>query len=113
MRIRVSLAFACAFAASLFSGWTAPSAAQELWYDKVEPLFDKHCFKCHGGVRQKGGLDLRSLENILKGGENGPALIPGKVNLSRIAEYILPGAETHMPPEKKKQLTKEEIAVVS
>jgi mono/diheme cytochrome c family protein len=113
MHARVLALTTCLFVTSLSRGWTAPSAAEELWYGKVEPLFDKHCFKCHGGVRQKGGLDLRSLENMLKGGENGPALIPGKADQSHIAQFILAGAETHMPPEKKKQLTKEEIAVVN
>ena len=98
MGIRIPLASACIFAASLVSGWTAPSAAEELWYDKVEPLFDKNCFKCHGGVKQKGGLDLRSLQNILKGGESGPAIFPGRPDQSHIFQFTHVGSDPHMPP---------------
>lgn len=112
MYARVFVLTTCLLAASLGQGWSAPSAAEDLWYEKVEPLFDKHCFKCHGGVKQKGGLDLRSLENMLKGGESGPALLPGKPSQSHIVEYLLPGADPHMPPDQKKQLTPAEIALV-
>jgi hypothetical protein len=112
MGFKIPLASACIFAASLVSGWTAPSAAEELWYDKVEPLFDKNCFKCHGGVKQKGGLDLRSLQNILKGGESGPAIFPGRPDQSHIFQFTHAGSDPHMPPDEKKQLSPGEIAVI-
>ena len=44
----------------------------------LAPLLREHCTKCHGGAKQKGGLDLRSLESLLQGGESGPAFHPGK-----------------------------------
>ena len=59
----------------------------EFWSNRVEPLLDRQCLKCHAGVRQRGGLDLRSLETILRGGDSGPAIIPGKPNESRIVQY--------------------------
>lgn len=89
----------------------SPEGPEALWTNRVEPLLDKQCLKCHAGVRQQGGLDLRSLDTILRGGGSGPAIIPGKPNESRILEYIVPKAEMHMPPDPKKQLTAEEIAV--
>ena len=112
MRLRFLVVFACVFAASLISGSAASSAADELWYDKIEPLFDKNCFKCHGGVKQKGGLDLRSLQNILRGGESGPAIVPGKPDQSHIFQFSHAGADPHMPPDEKKQLTSSEIEVI-
>ena len=84
----------------------------EYWINRVEPLLDKYCLKCHAGVRQQGGLDLRSLETILRGGNRGPALIPGKPDESRIVEFVQPKAESHMPPDPKKQLSAQEIAVL-
>ena len=56
-------------------------------------------------------MDLRSLDTILRGGASGPEIIPGKPNESRILDFIAPKAEEHMPPDPKKQLTAEEIAV--
>lgn len=86
---------------------------EEFWSSRVEPLLDKQCLKCHAGVRQRGGLDLRSLDTILRGGDSGPAMVPGKPNESRILQYALPKSDTHMPPlETKKQLSAEEIAVL-
>src|SRR4051812_44218684 len=59
-----------------------------VWADRIEPLFDKKCLKCHAGVRQLGGLDLRSLDTILRGGDRGPAIIPGKPSESRILQFV-------------------------
>jgi len=84
----------------------------EFWFTKVEPLLDKKCLKCHAGVRQQGGLDLRSLETILRGGDRGPAIIPGKPAESRILQFIVPKAAEHMPPDIKRQLTPEEIGIL-
>lgn len=90
-------------------GGDAVAKADALWVTRVEPLLDRHCFKCHGGVRQKGGLDLRSLENQLRGGDGGAVIEPGEPMRSRLVEYVMPGAETHMPPDAKKQLSDVEI----
>jgi hypothetical protein len=84
---------------------------EAFWSNRVEPLLDKQCLKCHAGVRQRGGLDLRSLETILRGGDSGPAISPGKPAESRLVQYILPGANPHMPLDNKRQLSAEEISV--
>jgi hypothetical protein len=86
--------------------------AGDLWSDRVEPLLDKQCLKCHAGVHQKGGLDLRSLETILRGGEHGPAIIPGKPGESHLIQFVLAGADPHMPSGNKKQLTQDEIGIL-
>lgn len=88
-------------------------SVEEFWSNRVEPLLDKQCLKCHAGVRQRGGLDLRSLDTMLRGGDSGPAIIPGKPNESRILQFVLPASSSHMPPiETKKQLTAAEIALL-
>jgi hypothetical protein len=84
----------------------------DLWSNRVEPLLDKQCLKCHAGVRQKGGLDLRSLETILRGGEHGPAIIPGKPEESHLVQFVLAGSDPHMPSGNKKQLTPDEIGIL-
>jgi hypothetical protein len=89
-----------------------PANPDVLWTDKVEPLLDKQCLKCHAGVRQQGGLDLRSLDTILRGGTSGPAIIPGKPTESRLLEFIAPKSEMHMPPDPKKQLSPADIALL-
>jgi hypothetical protein len=100
------------FAACATARAAAPLSPDDWWSDRVEPALDHYCFKCHGGVRQKGGLDLRSLENILKGGEHGAEIVPGDPAGSRLFQNVLKGADTHMPLDEKKQLDDAEIAAL-
>ena len=44
---------------------------------KVRPVLAGTCAKCHGAVKVSGGLRLDSREAMLKGGESGPAVVPG------------------------------------
>lgn len=81
------------------------AAWERQWLSTVEPVLDRHCVKCHGGVRQRGGLDVRSLENLLRGGSEGPAVVPGNPAESRIVRYTHPGAETQMPPDGRPLLS--------
>lgn len=69
-----------------------------------------HCFSCHNVEKKRGQLDLTSREAALKGGENGPALKPGKASDSPLVKQLLPGADPHMPP--KKQLPDKLIATL-
>lgn len=67
----------------------------------VLPILQAHCFQCHGGEpKVQGGLKLTSREDILKGGESGPA-----VSFDPTAESLLLGAIRYesfeMPPKGK------------
>ncbi|MCH1510825.1 MAG: DUF1549 domain-containing protein, partial [Akkermansiaceae bacterium] len=74
---------------------------------QVHPVIIDNCTKCHGGVKQKGGLDLRTLESAIEGGDTDTALIPGAPDKSPLFQSLQVGSDPHMPP--KKQLTPEEI----
>jgi hypothetical protein len=86
--------------------------ADDLWTQQVQPLLDHYCFRCHGGVRQKSGLDLRALNTIMRGGDRGPAITPGSAADSHLCQFVLPGADPHMPLDEKKQLKDDEVAVL-
>ena len=87
-----------------------PGSGNAGQFADLAPLLKQHCVKCHGGAKQKGGLDLRSLESLLQGGDNGPVLLPGKPDQSPIFTQLHAGADPHMPP--KGQLSEGEIATV-
>src|SRR5262249_55903120 len=80
-----------------------PSAAQKgVTYEKdIRPMLEASCFRCHGEERPKGGLQLISREAILKGGEDGKVITPGKSteSLLVIAAAQIDG-ETAMPPKR-------------
>ena len=66
--------------------------------ERIIPLLHLRCVKCHGASKQEGGLDLRSVESLLKGGKNGPVVVKGDSSKSLIVERIV--AE-EMPPRKR------------
>jgi hypothetical protein len=86
-------------------------AAREQFFEQnVRPLLAQSCYSCHGEKKQKGGLRLDSIEAILKGGESGPAVVPGKPNDSLLVSAInYEGPE--MPPSGK--LAPEKVAVLT
>ena len=86
----------------LAKDWTAGRFDRE-----IAPLLAAHCLDCHSGAEPKGGLDLSSREAVLKGGESGAALIPGKIDESLIWKRV---SAEEMPP--KKPLPKEERATI-
>jgi len=77
---------------------------------QVHPVIVDNCTKCHGGVKQKGGLDLRTIEAALEGGDTDTSLIPGDAENSPLYQVIQVDSDPHMPP--KKQLPPEEIAAL-
>lgn len=80
-----------------------------VWQRDGQAILEKHCTRCHGGVRRQGNLDLRSLTRILGGGNQQVDLIPGSPQDSLVYLYALPDSDTHMPPEPGKQLSPEEL----
>ena len=62
----------------------------------IKSMMAKFCFECHGVKKTEAGLDLRTIESMLKGGEGGPALVPGKPEESLLFKMIHKGK---MPPD--------------
>jgi len=77
----------------------------------VRPILKANCFRCHGeGAELKAGLDLRLRRFIVKGGESGPAVVPGDPDESVLYQHI---AADQMPPEEvEKRLTADEVDLI-
>ena len=87
--------------------------AETLFEQKVKPLFAHNCFECHSSQAKelKGNLKVETLDGMLKGGANGPAIIPGDLESSFLLRAIrYQEADYQMPP--KGRLADEEIALV-
>ena len=82
---------------------TKMAASQAIFNKTVSTLLKEHCLNCHGGEKTKSGLDLVTREALLKGGDQGVAVVPGKP-----MESLLYLAVSHlekemaMPPKKPK-----------
>ncbi len=86
-------------------------AVEEFFEAKVRPLLVARCFECHGTEKPKGGLRLNARDSMLKGGEGGPVVVPGKPEESPLIEAIRYEGDVQMPPKGK--LKAEEIAVLT
>jgi hypothetical protein len=68
--------------------------------NEIRPVLIGQCIKCHSDKKQEGGLRLDTLEGFLKGGDSGPALVPGNPEESVLMEALhYDGLE--MPPTGK------------
>jgi hypothetical protein len=106
------VAFALALTPALARADEKPDAAGvEFFEKKIRPILVDHCFRCHSSAkkpegsrarRDKGGLRLDSREAALKGGDNGPAIVPGQPEKSKLIEAVgYKNVDLQMPPKSK------------
>ena len=77
----------------------------------IRPILKANCFHCHGEDKElSGGLDLRLRKTILKGGENGPAMVLGDHSKSTIFKVAHEG---EMPPEESPPLKPNEVELIA
>jgi hypothetical protein len=105
---------------ALLAGWTAvpadlgaqpaadavkPTPEQLAFFEKnIRPVLVRECYGCHSKSAEKirGGLTLDTREGLRKGGDNGPALVPGDPKKSLLIKAIKQTEdELKMPPKKK------------
>src|SRR4051812_49403465 len=66
-----------------------PPASHTVNFSKeIRPIFEASCIKCHGRGKDKGGLRLDTRETLLKGGDSGAAIVPGKSAESYLVELV-------------------------
>jgi len=80
----------------------APASKKGVTYDKdIKPILQTSCFRCHGADRARSGLRLDSLEAVLKGGDGGQVILPGKSKESLLVIAVSQlDEETAMPPKR-------------
>lgn len=86
-------------------------AKTEFFEEKIRPVLAQNCYECHSAKAKKlkAGLFLDRKAGWEKGGESGPALMPGKPDESLLLSAIrYKDNDLRMPPEKK--LPKEVVA---
>jgi len=80
---------------------------------EVRAIFAHSCYRCHSQEKHKGGLVLQSRDALMKGGDSGPVIVPGKPGQSELMRRIrLPKSHEEVMPNKGKLLTQPEIALI-
>jgi hypothetical protein len=104
--LRPRRAYFLVFVILAVPGWSR--AEDSLLERDVLPILTKQCLGCHGGLRQQGKLDMRTLPAMLKGGKSGPAVKAGEPGASEMWARI---ATDDMPPHEKKLSAAEKTAI--
>ncbi|MEX2264226.1 MAG: PSD1 and planctomycete cytochrome C domain-containing protein [Bryobacteraceae bacterium] len=106
MRSKVSLFFL-----ALSTAWAAGDDPAHFFESRIRPLFASNCYACHTATKL-GGLRVDSREGLLKGGNSGPAIVPGDPEKSLLVQALRHSHEKlRMPPPGK--LKDEEIDAVA
>lgn len=86
----------------------------QFFENQVRPILAQRCYSCHSAEaeRVKADLWLDTREGVLKGGDSGPAIVPGKPAESLLVTAIrYTDPDLRMPPKGKK-LPAREVAVL-
>ena len=123
----------CLFALALTLGWglslvSTPAWSQALQIAEVKhdgpvdfekeilPVFRRNCLACHSATEAEGGLVLETPQTILKGGGEGPSVVPGKSAESLLLKLAAHQQKPLMPPPKNdakaKPLTSQELGLL-
>lgn len=93
-----------------------PASVQSamIYEDVVAPILQKKCAQCHQDGKLKGNFSVESLQTLLKGGKNGPAIVPGKLAESELYKRVTldPDHKDYMPADGKPPLTKTEVQII-
>src|SRR5678816_856202 len=79
------------FAPLVVANEPQPDPAQiDFFEKKIRPVLVDKCYKCHSDKAEKlkGGLLLDTREGIRRGGDNGPAVVPGNLKESLLVDAI-------------------------
>jgi hypothetical protein len=109
----VALLIVCGTAVLAAEPQSGP-AGVDYFESKVRPVLVEHCYKCHSAQSKslKGGLRLDGVVEMRKGGDTGPAVVPGDLEASLLVKAVLYDDELlRMPPKGK--LPEGEIAALA
>lgn len=109
MRNRLLISCLVVLAGQTSAAWAAALASAdpagiEFFEKRVRPVLTQQCFKCHAtnAEKIKGGLVLDSLAGALKGGDNGPAVVPGRPEKSLLITAVqYTNEDMKMPPKTR------------
>lgn len=92
---------------------TTPCVAAVDYMQKIKPVLQATCVKCHGATSQKGKLKMDTVAGALKGGEHGTSIVPGK-SADSLLIHVIEGthAEVSKMPYKRPPLDSAQVTLI-
>ena len=82
----------------------------------VFPILDANCIACHNIAKKEGALVLESAAALIKGGDSGASIVPGKPDESYLYQVASRTEESFMPPlpnkVSAKALTPQQLGIL-
>ncbi|MEO1994808.1 MAG: c-type cytochrome domain-containing protein, partial [Planctomycetaceae bacterium] len=95
----------------LFATQQAVDADDTVLFEmRIRPLLIKHCLECHGIKKQESGLRLDSRAGWMRGGDSGPAIIPGEADSSLLIKAVRHSDPDRRMPADRQKLTAMQIS---
>ncbi|MCG3122481.1 MAG: hypothetical protein GIKADHBN_00871 [Phycisphaerales bacterium] len=92
---------------------SVPQPVQRVDFDRdIRPILVDNCVKCHTERKHRGGLRLDDREQILLGGDSGPAVVVGDPDTSLLIELVSGKDPDRVMPDKGDPLTDQQIALL-
>ncbi len=93
----------CSIVLSFFFLTSIQADDAAFYREKIHPLLEEHCFKCHGAEEKlKGNFRITSREGLLLGGDYGSAYDAGNPSASLLLEMVsYKDDDNQMPPKAK------------
>ncbi|HZM05490.1 MAG TPA: DUF1549 domain-containing protein, partial [Candidatus Saccharimonadales bacterium] len=90
-----------------------PAATHPIDFKKeIKPIFEATCIRCHARGRSEGGLKIDTRQTLLKGGDSGPAVVPGHGEQSYLVSLVGGVDPDEVMPKKGTKLTREQVGVL-
>jgi len=96
------------------AAFTGPVERAPVYPSLVRPVLQRHCVSCHATGTARGGLVLDTPDGILKGGDHGPVVAPGRGLASELVKRVwLPADHPDvMPPRGQRPLPAADAALL-
>lgn len=89
-------------------------SSEKISYEtQVKPILNKHCIKCHGGVKMNGGLSLITREETIVPVKSGKVpIVPGHPDQSELIRRLLLDDPEDRMPQDAPPLSAKEIDIL-
>jgi mono/diheme cytochrome c family protein len=84
------------------------ASAQVGFSRDVLPLLQSRCAGCHGGSQGRAGFSVDSYSTVMAGSANGPVIVPGNPDNSKLIQLVQQGIMPKVGPK----LTPDELQIL-
>jgi len=83
------------------------------YHTDVAPILRDYCAGCHNDDDLEGELSVETFHQLMKGGENGEVIVPGRAEESKLVRVLTGQSRPPMPPKPEPHPSAEQIDILA